>query len=159
MPRPKNQRDEFAEHYVAAIFADKGWSIYFPRKDKGFDFVVSKQTEAGVCLRPVQVKGKYPETITSEQKTYGYRGKLTALHEEMVLAIPLFTAHERLEHPDCIAFMPFHEIKKKEKDGTFYCLPAKLEKGKVSPKQKFKKYFDGDGLKLVETEDFSQQRP
>jgi len=30
-------RDYFAEMYVAGILADKGWNIYFPRRDKGFD--------------------------------------------------------------------------------------------------------------------------
>ena len=103
MPKPKNQRDEFAEQYIAGIFADAGWSVYFPRKDKGFDFVVTKRTEDGMIVRPVQVKGKFPETITAVRKKYGYRGKLTATHPDMVLAIPLFTSLQRLAHPDCVA--------------------------------------------------------
>ncbi|MBW4043806.1 MAG: DUF4365 domain-containing protein [Acidobacteria bacterium] len=95
MPKPKNQRDEFAEQYVAGIFADAGWSVYFPRKDKGFDFIISKKTDAGLIIRPVQVKGKFPETTTAVRKKYGYRGKLTAIHPDMVLVIPLFTSLER----------------------------------------------------------------
>jgi len=34
--------DYFAELYVAGKFADEGWNVYFPRCDKGFDFIVSK---------------------------------------------------------------------------------------------------------------------
>jgi hypothetical protein len=73
MPKPKNQRDEFAEQYVAGIFADAGWSVYFPRKDKGFDFIVLKKTDTGLLIRPVQVKGKFPEATTAVRKKYGYR--------------------------------------------------------------------------------------
>ena len=155
MPKPKNQRDEFAEQYVAAVFADAGWSVYFPRKDKGFDFIVSKKTEAGLIIRPVQVKGKFPETTTAVHKAYGYRGKLTAIHPDMILVIPLFTSLKRLAYPDCIAYMPRTEIKEPKK-GTFWCGPAKLEKGKVSAKKTFQRYFDDKGLKAVEDQNFGR---
>jgi hypothetical protein len=153
MPRPKNQRDEFAEQYVAGIFADAGWSVYFPRKDKGFDFIVSKKTDAGMIIRPVQVKGKFPETTTAVRRKYGYRGKLTALHHDMVLVIPLFTSLKRLAHPDCVAYMPFSQIVE-AKEGTFWCGPAKLEKGNVCAKESFQHYFDDEGLKAVESKDW-----
>jgi hypothetical protein len=156
MPKPKNQRDEFAEQYVAGIFADAGWSVYFPRKDKGFDFIVSKKTDAGLIIRPVQVKGKFPETTTAVRKKYGYRGKLTAIHPDMVLVIPLFTSLERLAHPDCVAYMPRTQISA-AKEGTFWCGPAKLEKGKVSAKESFKRYFDEEGLKTVEKKNFGHE--
>jgi hypothetical protein len=156
VPRPKNQRDEFAEQYIAGLFADAGWSVYFPRKDKGFDFIVSKKTDAGMILRPIQVKGKFPETLTAVRKKYGYRGKLTATHPDMVLVIPLFSSLERLAHPDCVAYMPFNRIGK-AKDGTFWCGPAKLEKGKVSAKMGFQRYFDEQGLKAVESTDFGHE--
>jgi hypothetical protein len=53
--------DYFAELYVAGKFADEGWNVYFPHRDKGFDFIVSKQDSGAVqILMPVQVKGKYP---------------------------------------------------------------------------------------------------
>jgi hypothetical protein len=149
MPKPKNQRDEFAEQYIAGIFADAGWSVYFPRKDKGFDFVVTKKTENGMIVRPVQVKGKFPETITAVRKKYGYRGKLTAMHPDMVLAIPLFTSLQRLAHPDCVAYMPYGKISM-AKDSRYWCGPAKLEKGKVAPKESFRGYFDDAGLKALE---------
>ena len=35
-------RDYFAEMYVAGILADNGWNIYFPRRDNGFDFIITK---------------------------------------------------------------------------------------------------------------------
>jgi len=156
MPKPKNQRDEFAEQYVAGIFADAGWSVYFPRKDKGFDFIVSKKTDAGLVIRPVQVKGKFPETMTAVRKKYGYRGRLTATHPDMVLVIPLFTSLDRLAYPDCVAYMPRTQISA-AKEGTFWCGPAKLEKGKVSAKKSFQRYFNEEGLKAVESMNFGRE--
>lgn len=38
-----NQRDYFAELHVAGNFGDAGWNVYFPRRDKGFDFIVTKE--------------------------------------------------------------------------------------------------------------------
>jgi hypothetical protein len=40
--RPKT-RDYFAEMYVAGILADKGWNVYFPKRDIGFDFIITKE--------------------------------------------------------------------------------------------------------------------
>ena len=153
MPRPINQRDEFAEQYVAGVFAENGWSVYFPRKDKGFDFVITKQTRDGMIVRPVQVKGKFPETTTAVRKKYGYRGKLTAVHPDMVLAMPLFSSLARLAHPDCIAYIPLGKIAKSA-NGTFWCGPAKLEKGKVAGKLSYLSYFDDLGLKALENMDW-----
>lgn len=153
MPRPPNQRDEFAEQYVAGIFADAGWSVYFPRKDKGFDFIISKNTADGMIIRPVQVKGKFPETRTAIRRKYGYRGRLTALHPDMVLAIPLFTSLRRLSYPDCVAYMPRNHISEPKKN-LFWCGPAKLINGQVSPKDSFRKYFDEEGLKALEARDW-----
>jgi len=36
-------RDFFAELYVAGILGDAGWSIYFPKRDVGFDFIATKE--------------------------------------------------------------------------------------------------------------------
>src|SRR6266478_2021969 len=68
MPDPTSQpeavsaksRDFFAELYVAGILGDAGWSIYFPKRDVGFDFIAVKELQGQTVLRPVQVKGKYP---------------------------------------------------------------------------------------------------
>jgi hypothetical protein len=43
MSRPETQRDDFAELYMAGFFADASWSVYFPRRDVGFDFIVTKK--------------------------------------------------------------------------------------------------------------------
>ncbi len=81
-------KDYFAELYVAGRLADAGWNIYFPHRDEGFDFVISKFVGDVPLLRPVQVKGKYPTGEKGDKLKYGYVGKLTQTHPEMVLAIP-----------------------------------------------------------------------
>lgn len=158
MPKPKNQRDEFAEHYVAGVFADAGWCIYFPPRDRGFDFVVTKKTARGMVLRPVQVKGKFPKATTVIRNDYGYRGKLTATHPNMVLAIPLFTALKKLAYPDHIAYMPFGKIFRREilsrQDPEFTCYPAQLVEGSIVPKDTFLQYFDNEGLSALASEDW-----
>jgi hypothetical protein len=45
--------DYFAELHVAGRLADAGWDIYFPHRDKGFDFVISKVVNGAPILRPV----------------------------------------------------------------------------------------------------------
>jgi hypothetical protein len=55
------KRDLFAELYVAGLFADQGWGVYFPKRDQGFDFIVVKNIDSNFIVRPVQVKGKYPQ--------------------------------------------------------------------------------------------------
>ena len=54
-------RDYFAELYVAALFGDDGWSVYFPKRDVGFDFIATKQVDNKILIRPVQIKRRYPE--------------------------------------------------------------------------------------------------
>lgn len=95
MPRPETQRDYFAELYVAGIFGDAGWAVYLPKRDVGFDFVVSKEVSGTMLLRPVQVKGLYPTQKKTDKAAYGFTGELTATHPEMVLVLPFFAAHER----------------------------------------------------------------
>ena len=82
--------DQLAELHVAGLFAEAGWNVYFPHRDKGFDFVAVKLAQEEFIIRPVQVKGKYPEEGKKDYKAYGYIGKLTQRHPEMVLAIPYF---------------------------------------------------------------------
>lgn len=38
-----------------------------------------------VLIRPVQVKGLYPTEVKKDKAGYGYIGKLTQLHDDMVL--------------------------------------------------------------------------
>ena len=73
-------RDDFAELYAAGILADNECNVYFPRRDKGFHFIVTKQVSDKIILRPVQVKGKYPREEKGSKTVYGYMGKLSQLH-------------------------------------------------------------------------------
>lgn len=109
-PKRKN-RDYFAELYVAGILGDEGWSIYFPKRDVGFDFVATKEVEGRVIIRPVQVKGKYPTEEKRDFPTYGYIGELSQLHDEMALAIPFFPTERTGVAPTCIAYMPRWQIR------------------------------------------------
>lgn len=62
-------RDYFAEMYVAGLLADAGWNIYFPHRDKGFDYIVTREVVAGVLVRPVQVKGLHPTAEKGDKTT------------------------------------------------------------------------------------------
>lgn len=134
-------RDMFAEMYVAGMFADAGWEIYFPRRDRGFDFVAIKDVKGVPVVRPVQVKGKYPEELKKATRYYGFTGKLK-LHPDMVLAIAYFDRGLFIA-PDCVAFLPTEVIKKGPK---CKCHPAKYEDGRVMPRRDFKEYFGRGGI-------------
>lgn len=70
--------------WQAGLLGDAGWSVYFPKRDVGFDFIAVKELLGQVVIRPVQVKGKYPSGTKGNKVTYGYIGKLSQLHPEMV---------------------------------------------------------------------------
>lgn len=146
--------DYFAELYVAGRFADAGWNVYFPRRDRGFDFIVSRpSTEGQQLLRPVQVKGKYPTSEKSDKAVYGYIGKLTELHPEMVLAIPFFSsASPRI--PTCTAYLPLSLVRKHSRG--FRCQPATFQRGTPSPRRDYSKLFDDEGLLLVQHQDWAR---
>jgi len=149
MPRPESQRDYFAELYVAGIFGDAGWSVFFPKRDVGFDFVVSKKVSGKIILRPVQVKGKYPSAAKGAKSAYGYLGALTAVHEDMVLALPFFSATERGAAPELIAYMPMSQINNRSRGG-YRCVPATYANGHAKPRKSFEKYFGESGLRLLD---------
>jgi len=146
MPAPAT-RDYFAELYVAALFGDDGWSVYFPKRDVGFDFIATKQVGDEVLIRPVQVKGRYPTNDKTDKKTLGYNGKLTAVHSQMVLAIPFFN-HANQQAPEHVAFMPLSRCKKTSKGG-WRCFPCSFTGQKAVPRRDFTKYFGKDGLASV----------
>jgi hypothetical protein len=150
MPRPHTQRDYFAELYCAGIFGDAGWAVYFPKRDVGFDFVVTKEVSGEVVLRPVQVKGLYPTETKGNKPGYGYIGGLSAVHAQMVLVLPYFAATERGAAPEQIAYMPYAELKKPSRGG-YRCLPAKFEGGHAVPRREFLCYFGHAGLRAVES--------
>lgn len=148
MPAPET-RDYFAELYVAGIFGDAGWSVYFPKRDVGFDFIVSKQVKGEVLLRPVQVKGLYPTEDKGDKATYGYKGALSSVHPHMVLVLAFFAATERGVAPEQIAYMPYAEFKKPSRGG-YRCVPARFEAGHSIRRKEFAGYFGAQGLAAVE---------
>jgi hypothetical protein len=83
-----HQRDYFAELYIAGLMGDNGWSVYFPKRDVGFDFIATKTVVSGVLIRPVQVKGLYPSEVKKDKTGYGYIGMLSQLHDDMALVLP-----------------------------------------------------------------------
>lgn len=150
-------RDYFAEMYVAGRLADAGWNVYFPRRDKGFDFIITKNVGDHFLMRPVQVKGKYPEKGKKDRATYGYIGRLTELHDEMVLAIAFFAAGERDEPPSHIAYLPRPFLKKTSRG--YRSNPAKLRDGQPNPRREYQPLFDREGMIALEGIDWSARQP
>lgn len=140
-------RDYFAEMYVAGLLADNQWNVYFPSRDQGFDFIITKQVNSALLIRPVQIKGKYATDGKTNKAVYGYTGKLTQLHEEMVLAIPFFSKSEK-SHPIHIAFMPKATIKSHSRG--YRCEPATFRNGVAAPRRDYQKFFGADGIRLLE---------
>jgi len=143
-------RDYFAEMYVAGILADRNWNIYFPRRDRGFDMIITRETENQMLVRPVQVKGKYPREAKTNKKSYGYVGELSQLHPDMVLVIPFFPVDVAGVAPLHIAYMPHSGIRTSASKG-FACMPAKFTNGKACPRPGFERYFDSQGLVALES--------
>jgi hypothetical protein len=144
--------DYFAELYVAGLMANAGWNVYFPHRDKGMDFIVSKTGPDGIeILRPVQVKGKYPYADKSDKAAYGYVGRLTQLHPDMILAIPYFAVNNA--GPALfVAYMPFSKVK--EHSRGFRCQPATFKNGQPVQRRDHKMYFDTAGLALLESDEW-----
>lgn len=141
-------RDFLAEMYVAGVLADSGWNVYFPHRDEGFDFIITKSVGSEIIVRPVQVKGKYPELTKTNKSVYGYRGRLTQIHPEMVLAIPFFPIDRSAKSPEAIAFMPLSMVKKTKRG--YRCDPAQFIDSKISIRRDYRKFFDGKGIELLE---------
>lgn len=153
MPAPVT-RDYFAELYVAGLFGDAGWAVYFPKRDVGFDFVATKLVENETLIRAVQVKGLYPTESKTDKATYGYKGDLSARHADMVLVLPYFSV---LNHhaPQEIAYMPADQMKAPVQGGV-RCVPAMFKNGNTVPRQGFGRYFGQAGLKLVESSNWGK---
>ena len=114
---------------------------------------VSKPDSAAVqILRPVQVKGKYPTSMKGDKLTYGYVGRLTQLHPEMVLAIPFFLA-DSSDTPICTAYMPFSQIRRHSRG--YRCEPASFKSGAPAPRRESSRFFDSNGLSLLATASWS----
>jgi len=54
--------------------------------------IATFKSESGMIMRPIQVKGKYPQDGTLNKTTYGYVGKLSFTHPDMALAVAYFSA-------------------------------------------------------------------
>jgi hypothetical protein len=142
-------RDYFAELYVAGLFGDAGWEVYFPKRDVGFDFVVSKVVAGTTVLRPVQVKGLYPTAEKRDRDAYGFTGVLSAVHPEMVVAMPFFSAAGGDVAPACIAFMPLPAMRDRERGGV-RCVPCSLAGGIPRPRPSYLRFIGQDGLAALE---------
>jgi len=146
----------FAEMYVAAALADEDWAIYFPRRDVGFDMIAVKGTRAGVVIRPIQVKGLYPSSDKLNKKIYGFRGKLSQLHDDMALVLVYFDVVRDTPSPNLVAWMPRSEIKPGRK--LHRCEPARFQQGKAMPRREFASFFGSEGLRKMELATWSVPR-
>lgn len=141
-------QDYFAELYVAGLMANAGWNVYFPHRDRGVDFIISKTgSDGNEIIRPVQVKGKYPSIEKGDKTTYGYVGRLNQVHPDMVLAIPFFAANQ--PGPALfVAYMPSSRIRPHSRG--YRCQPAAFKNGNPVPRRDYRKFFDHAGLELIE---------
>jgi len=103
-------------------------------------------------MRPVQVKGKYPESDKTDKQLYGYVGRLTQLHDEMVLAIPYFPVARDGIPPMFIAYMPRTALKPHPRG--FRCSPARFRNGGPQQRRDYSCFFDENGMKLLESPDW-----
>ena len=151
-------RDYFAELYVAGMMGDRGWAIYFPKRDIGFDFVASKKVGEKVILRPVQVRGKYPTEEKKDKVTYPWQGTLSQVHEDMAVVFCYFSTDHSTAAPDNIAFVPLSTLKPTTK-GRFRCSAVSLKGGKTYPRPSYKHLFGVKGLDAMESPDWVMSGP
>lgn len=152
-------RDYFAELYVAGAFADEGWNIYFPRRDEGFDFIVTRRHNDEILVRPVQVKGKYATASKTDKGSYGFSGELSAIHDEMILAIPFFTPSSE-KAPVFTAYLPMPCIRPNQNNpGWYRAFPAYFEDGVPVKRRDYARFFDKSGLKLATSETWGNESP
>jgi hypothetical protein len=161
LPETSPVRDQFAEMYVAGILADDGWELFFPYRDRGFDFVIFRQIDGHDIWRPVQVKGLYKTYESEKGGGYGFHGRLSRRHPEMVLAMPYFTSQAR-QAPHTIGFMPNQWIRTSSNataDRPHRCEPARVVDGIPEARPNFARFFDEQGLLLLQNPGFSQIPP
>lgn len=145
-------RDYFAELFVAGLFADAGWNLYFPHRDKGMDFIATKTGPQGLeLIRPIQVKGKYPTAEKGRKTGYGYIGKLNQLHPDMVLAIPFFGSNE--PGPALhVAYMPISRLRRHSRG--WRCEPCSYTSTGPRPRRDYRQFFGQVGLAALERPDW-----
>lgn len=152
-------RDYFAEMYVAGVLADGGWNVYFPRRDQGFDFIVTKLIGDRIVVRPVQVKGKYPTEAKGDRPVYGYAGPLSQVHPDMVLAVPFF-ATETQAAPMFTAYLPPTQLRRSRSRESWYrVFPAGFSKGTPLRRPSYARFFDAEGVRLMESDAWAALAP
>lgn len=102
-----------------------------------------------MLVRPVQVKGVYPEAIKGDKKTFGRTMNLTALHPQMVLVMPFFQyAITKSASPTYVGFFPI--IRNEDPDDNEYKIqPAKLTNGVISIRKESQRFFGDEGVAAV----------
>ena len=146
-------RDYLAELFVAGTMGDAKWQIYFPKRDEGFDFIAVKRTATGTIILPVQVKGLYPTAAKKDRGVYPWRGALSQIHPDLILAVVYFTPDPDTTAPAHVAYVPFSNLKRPSRGGYRFD-GASLKGGQVMPRRDFKQYFDRPGLQAL-----NKQRP
>lgn len=141
-------RDYLAEHYAAGIFGDNKWNVYFPHRDEGIDFIATKMIDGELRILPVQVKGLYPTKEKTDKDAYGFSGRLSQTHKDLVLVLVFFDTDHEILHPQDIAFVPFSKVKKTPRGFRFN--PCKFKNGKAIPRRDHKNYFNKIGLLELE---------
>lgn len=142
-------RDYLAELFVAGTMGDAKWQIYFPKRDEGFDFIAVKRTPTNPIIRPVQVKGLYPTAGKKDRDVYPWRGALSQVHPDLVLAVVYFTCEPETVAPAHVAYVPVAQLKRPTRGGYRFD-GASLHCGRVSPRRDFRHCFDRDGLRALE---------
>lgn len=155
-----------AELIVAAQLVEHGWNIYSPHVDEGFDFIaVLPLPNHGALMRPVQVRGRYPEVVR-DRPQYGKRdSKLSQIHDEMVFALPYFKEEDGLYKLVTVSFLPKAAInlslvrKNDAKKIAYYCTaqPAQVKAGVISARRDYERFFDGSGIRLMARADWKYQ--
>ena len=117
------------------------------------DFIISKTgTDGHEIIRPVQVKGKYPEIGKTDKPAYGYVGRLNQIHPQMVLAVPFFES--AVQGPALlVAYMPWSQIKPHPRG--YRCEPATFREGAPKARREFQRYFGAEGLSRIDRSDWA----
>jgi hypothetical protein len=71
----------------------------------------------------------------------------------MVLAIAYFSTNKHSVAPDHMAYMPRNQIRPQRKLGHS-CVPACSRVGVIEPRRDFRKYFEADGIRFMESPDW-----
>jgi hypothetical protein len=122
---------------------------------KALNFVVYKDTVAyGPLLRPIQVRGRTPESNNKPDDAQRGKGelKLSQRHPELVVVIP-FMVHGSIV-PTRTAYLPAvdnHVLNVNRNNGRLYTFPTKLVGGLPVPYERFERYFDESGIMLLDT--------